>query len=623
MYPWAMFTRGRRARSADTANGSEDATRNRVIRREELARLRRLLHFTSPYRGWLAAGIVAVAIAGGMGLLFPLIIRELLNTAFSQGISETSAGAALDRAALLLFGLMLVQAAFNYVRTYALGRVGEAVVADLRKALFGHVISLDLEFFGRRKTGEITSRLTSDVATVQAAVSQALAQLVNQSITLLGGIIVLFVLEARLTLVMMAVLPPVVLAAAFFGRRLRLVSTRFQDRLAAANAGAEEAIAGVRVVKSFTAEGLEERRYATAIDQSFDMALARVRLRALFTPAVILAVFAGLGVVLWYGGRLALAGDLQGGDLVAFLLITMFVAGSLGSFTGLYAQLQEAIGASQRIFELLDERAAMTADPGDSAVALAEVEGVVSFENVSFRYGGRGDAHVIENIDLTAEAGEIVAIVGPSGAGKSTLVGLIPRFYDPTAGTVTVDGIDLRRLDLQRLRSHVGMVPQETTLFSGSVAQNIRYGRQEATEAEVIGAATAANAHEFISSFPDGYDTTVGERGLQLSGGQRQRVAIARALLKNPRILILDEATSSLDSESEAAVQAALERLMQGRTTFVIAHRLSTVLSADQIVVLAGGRIVERGTHAELVGRRGLYSELFERQLSAGLSPRR
>lgn len=619
--------------------------------RVDLGQLRRLLGYTRPYRGWLAAGIVAVAVAGGLGLLFPLIIRDLLNTAFAQGIAGAAASAALDRTALSLFGLMLLQAAFNYVRTYGLGRVGEAVVADLRKELFAHVLTLDVAFFAERKTGEITSRLTSDIATVQAAVSQALAQLVNQGITLIGGVVVLFVLEPRLTLVMMAVLPPVVLAAAFFGRRLRRISTSFQDRLAAANADAEEAIAGIRVVKSFTAEAVEARRYGAAIDGSFDLALRRVRLRALFTPAVILAVFSGLALVLWYGGRLALAGDLQGGDLIAFLLITMFVAGSLGSFTGLYAQFQEAIGASQRIFELLDERpgmqqpaparavaaspamgrsapsqrpddraaAASPTRPDDSPRVLAHVEGVVAFEGVSFRYGGRGDELVLEGIDLTARAGEAVAIVGPSGAGKSSLVGLIPRFFDPVAGRVTLDGVDLRELDLRALRSQVGIVPQETLLFSGSVAENIRYGRPDASDDEVVEAALAANAHGFISAFPEGYATTVGERGLQLSGGQRQRVAIARALLKNPRILILDEATSSLDSESEAAVQAALERLMDGRTTFVIAHRLSTVVAAHQIVVLAAGRIVERGTHEELSRRGGLYAELFRRQLVAAI----
>ena len=451
---------------------------------------------------------------------------------------------------------------------------------------------------------------------MQAAVSQALAQILNQTITLLGGIVVLFVLEARLTLVMLAVVPPVVLAGAFFGRRLQRVSTGFQDRVALANADAEEAIAGIRVVKSFTAEQTEAARYAASIDQSFTMAMNRVRLRALFTPAVILAVFAGLGVVLWYGGRLALAGTLQGGDLIAFLLITMFVAGSIGSFTGLWAQLQESIGASKRIFELLDERSDIV-DPV-APRALTRTDGIVAFEDVSFRYGGRGEALVLDGVNLTAVTGEVIALVGPSGAGKSTIVSLIPRFYDPTSGRVTLDGIDLRELSVDELRSHVGIVPQETLLFSGSIEENIRYGRPGASFEEVRDAAVAADAHGFIVEFEDGYATTVGERGVKLSGGQRQRIAIARALLKNPRILILDEATSSLDSESESQVRAALDRLMVGRTTFVIAHRLSTVVNADRIVVIDDGRVVQVGRHAELMREGGLYRDLFELQLSSG-----
>ena len=499
--------------AGENGTGPDDSSERRRPGREDFAQLRRLLGYTKPYRGGLVAGIAAVAIAGGLSLLFPLIIRDLLNTAFAPDATRDTAVPALDRTAALLFGLMLVQAVFNFVRTYSLGRVGEAVVADLRKALFGHVLTLDVDFFNRRKTGEITSRLTSDIATVQAAVAQALAQLVNQSITLLGGIVVLFLLEARLTLVMMAVVPPVVLAAAFFGRRLRRLSTRFQDRLAAANATAEEAIAGIRVVKSFTAERVETERYSSAIDGSFQAALARVKVRAFFTPAVILAVFAGLAIVLWYGGRLALAGDLLGGDLVAFLLITMFVAGSLGSFTGLYAQLQEAIGASKRIFELLDLApviGAGTTSGETAALRAVDVDGDVVFDGVSFSYGGRGDEPVLDSIDLTARSGDVVAIVGPSGAGKSTMAALLPRFYDPTAGSITIDGIDVRSLDLEELRSHIGIVPQETTLFSGSVAENIRYGRPTAGDGEVIQAARDANAHDFISAFPEGYATTAG-----------------------------------------------------------------------------------------------------------------
>jgi len=577
-----------------------------------MGQLRRLLAYTIPYRGLLVVGMVSVAVAGAIGLAFPLVIRDLLNTAFADSVAADSARAALNRTAVLLFGLMAVQAVFNYLRTYSLGKLGEAVVADLRTSVFGHLLTLGVSFFEARKTGEITSRLTSDIATVQAAVSQALAQLLNQTITLVGGVVVLFVLEARLTLVMLAVVPPVVLAAAFFGRRLRAVSTGFQDTVAAANADAEEAIAGIRVVKSFTAEPLEARRYAASIERSFAMAMTRVRLRALFTPAVIMAVFAGLGVVLWYGGRLAIAGSLQGGDLIAFLLITMFVAGSIGSFTGLWAQLQESIGASRRIFELLDERSDIL-EPA-APRELVEPRGVVAFENVSFRYHGRGAGLVLTDIDLRAAAGEVVALVGPSGAGKSTIVSLIPRFYDPTAGRVTLDGVDIRELSVSDLRSQVGIVPQETLLFSGSIEENIRYGDPEASADDVRAAAIAADAHDFIVEFPDGYATTVGERGVKLSGGQRQRIAIARALLKNPRILILDEATSSLDSESESQVKAALERLMVGRTTFVIAHRLSTIVNADRIVVIDGGRVVQLGSHAELMLAGGLYRDLYELQ---------
>ena len=574
----------------------------------ELSQLRRLLGFARPYRVRLLVGIVAVSISSAFGLAFPLLIRDLFNTAF--GSDAGSAG--LNRIALLLFGLFVLQAGFNYVRTYNLGLVGEALVADLRKALFGHLIDLSVRFFEGRRTGEITSRLTSDISTVQNAVSQALAQFVNQLITLVGGLAVLLVLNFRLTLVMLAIVPAVVLAGAIFGRRLRRISTRFQDAVGEANASAEEAIAGVRVVKSFTAEDVERGRYGEGIDASYRIALERLRVRALFVPTIILASFLGIGVVLWYGGHLVLQGALQGGDLIAFLLITVFVAGSIGSFTGLYSQLQEALGASRRIFELLDARSDLP-EP-ETPASPGEVRGEVRFEGVRFRYGDRGDDPVLDGIDLQAAPGRVVALVGPSGAGKSTLVSLIPRFFDPSEGRILLDGIDLRQMTTRQLRRHIGIVPQETQLFSGTIAENIRYGRPGADDDAVRAAAVAANADGFITGFESGYATLVGERGVKLSGGQRQRVAIARALLKDPRILILDEATSSLDSESEALVQAALERLMRGRTTFVIAHRLSTVLGADTLLVLDGGRIVQRGSHEALLAEPGLYRDLFERQ---------
>lgn len=583
-------------------------------RRLDLSPLRRLAGFVRPYTSLMVVGVLSVAVAGVLGLAFPLVVRRLLNAAFAPGVEAGSARAALDSAVVLLVVLVLVQAAFNYLRTYSLGRAGEAVVADLRKAVFSHLVGLDVPFFERRKTGELVSRLTADVATVQAAVSQALAQVVNQGITLVGGLVLLFVLEPRLTVVMLAIVPPVVLAAAVFGRSLRRVSADYQDRLAAANADAEEAISGVRVVKAFAAEDIERERYRRGIDATFAAALRRVRLRALFVPAVLLCAFAGLAVVLWYGGRLALAGHLSSGDLVAFLLLTMFVAGSLGTFTGLWAQLQEASGASRRVFEILDTANDLEESP--DPVELSQVRGSVRVEDVSLSYPGRPE-EALTAVSLTAEPGMVVAVVGPSGAGKSTLLSLLLRFRDPTAGMVSLDGVDLRRLRTSDLRRHVGFVPQETLLFSGSVADNLRYARPDATMDEVVAAARAADAHDFILDLPEGYDTLVGERGVKLSGGQRQRVAIARALLKDPRVLLLDEATSSLDGESEAAVQAALQRLMAGRTTIVVAHRLATVLHADQIVVMSRGRVVDRGTHEELVARDGLYRDLFASQLGA------
>jgi len=600
-------------------------------RRIDLGALRRLLRFTRPYAGRLGLALGASALGSLVFLAFPVIVGDLFNTAFGTGgssltswatgvgggASETgglgnATAADLDRIALVLIVVFVLNAVTAYVRVYQLAYVGEGVVADLRRDLFSHLLSLSVRFFEERKTGEITSRLTSDIATIQAAVSNVLVQLVSQSVSLIGGVVVLFVINARLTLVMLAVLPAVIVAAAVFGRRLRRISTAFQDQLAAANARAEEAIVGVRVVQSFTAERFEARRYADAIAETFESALRRARVRALFVPSVFTAFFLGIGLVLWFGGRLALAGDLPPGDLITFLLLTVTVAGSIGAFTGLYSQVQKAVGASRRVFELLDTAPDLS-EPA-APVALGDPRGEVAFEDVRFRYGDRGDDWVLDGIDLVAHPGDVVALVGPSGAGKSTLVTLISRFHDPVDGRITLDGVDLRDLDPRALRSQVGVVPQETLLFSGTIAENVRYGRPDASDAEVEAAAVAANADGFVRVFPDGYATVVGERGVKLSGGQRQRIAIARALLKDPRILVLDEATSSLDSESEALVQAALDHLMRGRTTFVIAHRLSTVLNADRIVVIDRGRIVQAGRHGELLARGGLYADLYERQ---------
>nr|MDJ0924597.1 ABC transporter transmembrane domain-containing protein [Acidimicrobiia bacterium] len=482
---------------------------------------------------------------------------------------------------------------------------------------FDRVVRLGVPFFDQRKTGGITSRLTADAAVVQATVSTAVAQALSQGITLAGSIILLLLLSVRLSLTVLTFLPIVIIAAAFFGRRLRRVSTDFQDRLAEANSLAEEAIASIRVVKWFTAEEETARLYDQDIRASYEVAVRRARLRAVFVPSVTFVMFSTLALVLWQGGRLVISGDLTAGNLVTFLLYTLTVAGAIGTFTGLYAQLQEALGASRRIFELLDEppevpKVSATDDPVSAGPAVPP--GTVAFENVHFSYAER-DNEVLSGINLDVRAGELVALVGPSGAGKTTLVQLIARFYDVTEGRVLVDGTDVKEQDIQSLRARMAAVPQEVELFSGTIAENLRVAKSSATDEELVSACRAANADDFIADFPDGYETVVGERGIKLSGGQRQRVAIARALLADPSILILDEATSSLDAESESLVQAALETLMEGRTTLVIAHRLSTVRRADRLVVLAEGRIIEEGSHVDLLAQGGLYAELYGRQL--------
>ena len=441
--------------------------------------------------------------------------------------------------------------------------------------------------------------------------SQDLYQFITQLFILIGGVIILFVKNSLLTLVMLSVVPVVVLGGAFFGRGLRKLSTEFQDKLADANANAEESIVGIRVVQSFTAEKVEAGRYRKAMRAAFESAMRRARTRAWFVTILILATFSSLSLVLWFGGRQVVDNKLLVGDLIAFLIYTLVVAGATGALTGLATRFSEAAGATQRIFELFQEENNLVQS---SPRALPEVQGQVTLEHISFSYGDRGETNVLEDISFTARPGEVIALVGPSGGGKSTLVSLIPRFYDPLMGRILLDGQDIKTLDLEKLRENIGLVPQETQLFSGTVRDNIRYGRPEASDFEVEDAAKAANALEFISGFPAGLDTVVGERGLKLSGGQRQRIAIARALLKNPRILILDEATSALDNESEALVQEALELLMVGRTTFVIAHRLSTVRGADRILVLEAGKIVEQGTHEALIAQGGLYKDLYELQ---------
>ena len=583
--------------------------------RLDFSNLRRAFAFTRPYRGYFIAGMLATVIASVLALALPLLARELFNEAFAE-LGATLAQTNLNTILLLMVGLFVLEAIFAFFRSYFLALVGEGVVADVRGKLFSHILGLSLGFFQTRRTGEITSRLTSDIATLQGAVSRTLAQFLSQAVSLVGGIVVLLFINRDLTLFLLAVVPLVVVAAVLFGGFLRRISTRFQDSIAAANASAEEAIAGIRVVKSFVAERFEADRYGSLIGESFRLARRRALGRAIFLPVTGMLVATGIAFVLWYGGRQVLQGALLPGDLVAFLILTITIGAAVGTLTGLFSELQEAMGASRRIFELLDTGSDLK-EP-DNPVPLAPVNGAVTFSDVTFAYPG--GSNVLSEVNVSAAPGEVVALVGPSGAGKTSLAMLIPRFHDPVSGSITVDGRDVRDIATDELRRHVGVVFQETVLFSGTIADNIRYGTPDASDAQVRAAAEAANALEFIDRLDEGMDTMVGERGMTLSGGQRQRVAIARALLKDPRILILDEATSALDSESEALVQEALDVLMRGRTTFVIAHRLSTIHGADRIVVLDQGRVVQQGSHSELIEAGGLYRDLHDRQFAGAFS---
>ncbi|MHA0039765.1 ABC transporter ATP-binding protein [Deinococcus sp. PESE-13] len=592
------------------------ASARRDARQRDPRQLRRLLAYARPYRLPFVLGVLATLISSGLGLVFPRLFGTLIDASFLK-VGSTDTGP-LDRTVLSLLGIFALSACFGAAQAYLLARVGAGVVADLRRALFSHLLSLSPRFFGNHRTGDLTSRLTSDVGTVQAVTSTALAQLASQGFTLIGSVLLLVQTSPRLSLLTLAIIPLVIGTAVTIGRRIRRVSREVQDAVAAANGQAEEAISGVRVVQSFTAEGLEEDRYGQGVLASFRAALRRARLQALMTGVMSFLTFGALALVLWFGGRQVMSGALTPGNLVTFLFYALQVGGTVAALTGVFNQFQEALGASSRIFELLDERSDL---PGPTAPRpLSRAEGRVRFVDVGFTYAG---APALQDITFDVPAGQVVALVGPSGAGKTTLVNLIPRFWDVTAGRVEVDGHDVRAYALADLRRQVGLVPQETLLFSGTVAENILYGRPGASQAEVEAAAHAAHAHEFICELEGGYGAVVGERGVKLSGGQRQRVAIARAILKDPRILILDEATSALDNESEALVQAALERLMVGRTTFVVAHRLSTIRSADRILVMDAGRVVADGTHEGLMAAGGLYRELYELQFRQQQEARR
>jgi subfamily B ATP-binding cassette protein MsbA len=565
---------------------------------------RRLLRYARPHVGAFAIAGVALVVGLVAGLLLPLVIGGLVG----QVTDGDATGLTTDL--LLLTGLALVLGIANLVQSRALGVIGERVVAQLRTELFGRLVSLELDFFVQRRVGELISRLTSDVTQVRTLLTTTITEILSSALGLAGAVVILLVLAPALLLLVLVLAPALLLVAVVASRPLRRLSMRVQDAVASSTTTAEEALAGIRVVKVFGREDWERRHYGAEVDSIVGTGIRLITWRAGFSAVMTFLGFGALAVILWYTGQQVIEGSLSLGALTAFLLYGATIGASLGSLASQYGRFQEGAGAIARVFELIDERPTIVDTP--DAVPLPAVTGRISFEGVTFGY--RPDRPVLRDIDLAIEPGEIIGIVGPSGSGKTTLCNLVPRLWDVAAGAIRVDGHDVRDVRLADLRQSIALVPQEAPVFGGTIRENILYGRLDATEEELVAAARAAHAHDFIVAMPDGYDTLLGDRGIRLSGGQRQRVALARAILKDAPILILDEATSSLDSAAERLVQEALDRVMRSRTTLVVAHRLSTIRHADRIAVLEDGWLLELGSHHELLARDGLYAHLWRLQ---------
>ena len=565
----------------------------------------RLLAYIGPYKRRLAEAFVCIVVAAAANLYLPWVIKDMIDKVLAARDMEM-----LNLICVGIVVIFFVRGIFYYGQGYLVSYIGQRVIVDVRDVLFRKLQRMPISFFDRHQTGEIMSYISNDVAALQSALVERMVEMLTESAIFVGSLVMMVLLDWKLSVLTLVTVPLVGICMDVFGRKVRSAGAVIQERMSDITALMQESISSERVVKSFVREDYEIDRFHTQNELNFRAVMKDAQLSSLLTPTVEFLAALAVTVIIWFGGKEVVDGVITAGTLVAFLTYAVNLANPVKRLSRIYAQIQKAMAGADRVFALLDtaETVASAAD----AKALPPVEGRVAFSEVDFSY--REDVPALKGVTLSAEPGQMIAFVGPSGAGKSTVANLIPRFYDVTGGAITIDGHDVRDVTTESLRTQIGIVPQETVLFSATVRENIRYGRLDATDAEIEAAARDANAHDFIMALPEGYDTEIGERGSTLSGGQRQRIAIARAILKNPKILILDEATSALDTESEKIVQAALDRLMVGRTSFVIAHRLSTIIGADRIYVLDGGKVREQGTHEELLAAGGLYAGLYRIQ---------
>jgi ABC-type multidrug transport system fused ATPase/permease subunit len=580
------------------------------ITKEGITRLYRLFRFIGPQKYTFIIGMAFLVLSSLTTLVFPMLIGDLLDAATNSTLDK------INQLGMILILVFLVSAVFSYFRIYLFAVVTQKTMALLRQTTYNHMIRLPMTFFSSRRVGELNSRISADISLLQETFTTTLAQFVRQVITIVGGIILLTIISPRLTVFMLALIPVVAIVARIFGMYIRKLSKNAQNIVAESNTIVEETLQAISSVKAFANEAFEIFRYKKKTDEVIKVSLLGAKWRGLFISFTMFALFGSIIGVVWYGVSLINQGaGLSTGDLLKFVLYSVFIGGSISGVADLYSDIQKSIGATENLLDILDETTETLSLEAFNKTEL--LSGAVSFQQVSFSYPSRKDVTVLKDITFEATKGQQVALVGPSGAGKSTISALLLRFYDPSGGRIMIDGKDAREYDLTALRGNMAIVPQEVLLFGGTIRENIEYGKPGATEEEILKAADQANAMEFIGKFPEGLETLVGERGVQLSGGQRQRIAIARAILKNPAILILDEATSSLDSENERLVQEALEKLMEGRTSFVIAHRLSTIHKADKIIVIDQGEVKEMGTHEELLANRdGIYYQLTRLQIN-------